>query len=268
MKSKTLLTCFIAILSCFSLFENISTRKVHGEVPINNKYYRFYWGIITRLIGREENLMSQCLPPAWLNKNPQKEDAANVVASLTAVQAALSKISILLTKRMDHPCKDKPYIVQHIVKTQHFKEPTPSKKRRLFAQMVKKLTTREESQRTKLGPFAALSLHFKDLKNSVTGFFDLPVVKESLAIFPCLGEKYKHIKSLTDTCTELLVKVAKLKKNNNETIEVLVDSLCTWHRFRRSIHFLNASFKQNNSLTRWQGFGYFMGRLASAIANV
>ncbi len=263
MKFKKLKSILLLLLTLLLFSTSTTSRKFRRNTPVNNLYYRFYWGIITRLIGKDEKNMSQCLPSSWLNKNPEKDDVANVVASLTAVQAVISKIIIILTKHVDNACKDKALLQKYIIKKTGF---TPKKKiRRIFMRIARKYQSMKGFDRKKIHPFNQIVRYFKDLKFAISGFFTLPIVKASLPIFKCVADKFPQAKGVKDLVSDFLVKVDKIAADNNETIGILIDSLCSWHRFRRSIHFLNAAFKQNNALTRWQGFGYFLGRLASTI---
>ena len=257
------------ILCSFQLFTFLSSRILsRGGIDINKKHYRFYYGTVIKLVGKQEKDLDKCIPKEWIGTNPTKDDQKAMIESLIAVQAVLSKVSVLLTKKVENACKDKKYLASYLKKRIHFvPRSSATQKKRLFMQITRKMENKEYYTRSKIRPFNAISIYFKDFKNAVTGFFDLPTVDASLKIFPCLPGSYPNVKGIKDTSQEIISRVEKLKKNDDSTIDVLVDGLCNWHRLRRSIAFLNSSFKQSNGLTRFQGFGYYYARLLSALAN-
>ncbi len=272
---------FLAILALIfiSLFIETSTRRVRRyrlhllDPSINNKYYRIFWGIASRLVGPKAKDVNKCLPASWINKNPSKLDEKNVVASLMALQNVLGKTVIMFNKNIDNACKDKTQIVNYLMKKMKFKPaakkpPTKKKLYRMFLAISRRFRRTNPApiaKVSKIRPFDYLAPYFKGLRHALMGFWQLPVLQQAVPIFKCFADKYSNIKGLKDTVTSLLSNLKKLKSHESGSVRVLVDTCCNWHKFRRSIHFLNASMKMSNALTRWEGFGFFCGRLGTAM---
>jgi len=276
MKSKTLLTCFLVSLFISAVInDKIERRRYrkfhkshrqpaapHPTVNIHTFLYRFYYGIVTRLLGQGQTKLEQCLPADWLNAKLSKDDENNVMSSLTALQSVLNKVSIRLTTKLNQACKNKARLVKYVLDKINFQL-----KKRRRRMMFQRHTIKPPNSKTTLRTFDPIISVFKDVSNAITGFMDLPLMKQAQSIFNCLAEKYPHVKQIKDIAQALAEKFPKLAKNDKTTVEVLVQTICNHHKFRRSIHFLNAAFKQSNDLTRWQGFGYFAGRFASALGT-
>jgi hypothetical protein len=98
-------------------------------------------------------------------------------------------------------------------------------------------------------------------------FFESPLLSSVDTILTCLSEKYPQVKGLKDMINDFQTKKASFKKGDDYIVKVLVDSLCNWRLFKKSIQFLNAAFKAKNDLTRWVGFGSFLGRLVTTLAD-
>jgi len=274
MKSKTLLTCFlVSLFICAVINDKIERRryrkfhKSHRQpaavppptVNIHTFLYRFYYGIVTRLLGQEQTKLEQCLPADWVNAKLSKDDEKNVMSSLIALQSVLNKVSIRLTVKLNQACKDKAALVKYFLKL---------KKRRRRMMFQRRIIKPRNSKTTlNLRAFDPIISIYGDISNAITGFMDLPLMKQAKPIFNCLAEKYPHVKQIKDIAQALAEKLPKLAKSGKTRLEVLVQTICNHHKLRRSIHFLNAAFKQSNDLTRWQGFGYFAGRFASALGT-
>jgi len=281
---KSILTWLVAIIIINSLFIATNSR-VHNskhkskEVNHNHKNYRFYYGLVTVLIGKKAENFDQCFPQNW-NEDMKPADAENVMNNLIANQAILSKITIVLSSKIDNYCKQKKTMIEDLVRRV---KDNNRRRRRMFlerkshshntkfskARFSKKATHKSKSHKskTKSEPFDTIESNIVNLKNSIAGFFESPLLSSVDTILSCLSEKYPQVKGLKDMINDFQTKKASFKKGDDYIVKVLVDSLCNWRLFKKSIQFLNAAFKAKNDLTRWVGFGSFLGRLVTTLAD-
>jgi len=183
MKSKTFISFFLLVICLLCLITNINTRnptkKDKVRTPHDYPYYRFYYGVLSKLIGPNQKNMDLCFPTTWLNKKISKDDQINIKDSLTAIQSTLSRISVSLNKKIDKACKDKSYIVDYLL-TKNLINAHPVTRRMMFLEKRHKSYKRHKKHvhfiRNKLRPFNWFD--FKSIKNTLTGFIELPLMKE------------------------------------------------------------------------------------------
>jgi len=143
------------------------------------------------------------------------------------------------------------------------------KKRRLFIQRSKSHSKirNKNKEEDKIVPFDKLKDHFIELKKSISGMFLTPILARTSGIVDCLSEKYdKVVKDIKDTSKVFKKRLEQLSKKESAN-EVLVTMVCNWHNLGMSIEYLNGAMKQGNELTRHQGIGYFVGKLAICMAD-
>jgi hypothetical protein len=104
----------------------------------------------------------------------------------------------------------------------------------------------------------------KDIKNKITGFFNGPIFQEIKRIFQCIISLGQVAKAVVASIRGFIDAIKLLLSGWAGVINILVNCICNWERFKNAIEAIVDAFKTNGD-TRWNKIGTFIGHLMMAI---
>ena len=94
-----------------------------------------------------------------------------------------------------------------------------------------------------------------------------PLVLKIIEVMNCMKAIATTVVGYINSVTNFLASRTKMISSLSSFIDILINMICKWNDFRKSIAFLSDGLKSTDNVAKWGSYGKFFGKLVSVIGS-